>query len=104
MAIIIEEKKNMSMMPIVIAVSLSVCILGAIIYYLFFSPVPGIDDFLTSATLKEQIEELTVVSNIEFDVTSIETSEMYGMLLQNAYLGSPAIGGKSGRPRPFDPF
>lgn len=104
MAIIIEEKKDTSMIPVVIAVSLSVCILGAIVYYLFFSPVPGIDDFLTSPALKEQLVELNAVSNIEFDVTSIETSQTYQMLLQNVYISSPAVGGKSGRPRPFDPF
>lgn len=104
MAIIIEEKKDTTTLPLVIGVSVSVLVLGAIVYYLFFSPVPKIDDFLTSSTLKEQVEEINEVSNIQFDVSTIERYPAYQMLSERVYVGSPDIEGNVGRTHPFEPF
>jgi hypothetical protein len=104
MAIIIEEQKNDHMLPVIISVSLAVLTLGGIVYYLFFSPVPGIEDFISSPALKDRINEINAISNIQFDVSQIESSEVYRMLLEGERIAGPEIEGMMGRINPYEPF
>lgn len=92
------------MVPIVIAITLSVAVIGLITYYLFFSPVPKIDDFLTSPELKEKLADINDISSIQFDVTRIESAATYKELSSGSYIGEPETEGKSGRSDPFRPF
>jgi len=92
------------MVPIVVAITVSFAVVGFITYYLFFSPVPKIDDFLTSPELKEKLDDINDISTIDFDVPQIESSATYQELSSGSYIGEPETEGKSGRPDPFKPF
>lgn len=102
MAVIIAEKKGMNLV-IGAAVAAGVVVIGVIMYYLFFKPVPGIENFIDSADLKNQLNTISEISALTFDVKEIEASPIYLMLLNSESAGSPATD-RSGRKSPFEPF
>jgi hypothetical protein len=54
--------------------------------------------------LKDRINEINAISNIQFDVSQIESSEVYQMLLEGDLIGGPEIEGMMGRINPYEPF
>lgn len=97
MAIIVEEeKKRISWFGITVVIVILI-FLGVTTYYLFFKPVPGIEQII----VVPELESISKVSKITLDVTSVMNSLVYKSLFQR--IQDPNLG-VSGRPNPFLPF
>ena len=97
MAIIIEEEKSKSPWFTVIIVALILFFLIWATYYLFFKPVPGIEE----VTVAPELESISKVSKISLDVAAVTDSPIYKSLVKQ--VNSPNLG-VFGRPNPFVPF
>jgi len=93
MAILIQEQQAFNWKALVIFM-VSLAVVGGLIYYLFFAPVPGIE-FIAPASIKSTTE----LSNVELDL-GVSTE-----LIKNfrRYTGQPSVG-QIGRENPFVKF
>lgn len=97
MAIIVEEeKKNNPWLTVVIFVII-ILFLGVSTYYLFFKPVPGIEQVIISP----ELQSISKVSKITLDIASITDSPVYKSLSKQ--INDPDLG-IFGRANPFAPF
>lgn len=92
MAIVFETGRRMNWRGIIIAAVILIAI-AAVLYYLFFAPVPGIE--VIAPTAVKTAAELSVV---EFDPASVVNSNEFRSLRR--YAGSPSVG-QIGRTNPF---
>ena len=97
MAIIVEEEKKSSPWLIVIITVFLIVFLGFGAYYLFFRPVPGVEEVAVSP----ELQSISRVSRITLDVASVTESPVYKSLLK--HVSDPNLG-VFGRANPFASF
>lgn len=97
MAIIVEEEKKSSPLLIVIISIFLLVFLGMGAYYLFFRPVPGVEQVVISP----ELQSISKVSKITLDIASITDSPVYKSLLK--HVNEPSLG-VFGRANPFASF
>lgn len=71
--------------------------IGAATYFLFFSPVPAIENFRVPPAVKSNSE----LSNLKLDTTAVTNSQQFRSLRR--YVGQPSVG-EIGRENPFVKF
>ena len=97
MAIIVEqEKKNTPWFGVMVAILLF-GFLGFGTYYLFFKPVPGIEQF----TVSPDMESVSKISKINLDMATVIDSPIYKALVPKI---DPPVLKNLGRSNPFASF
>lgn len=97
MAIIVEEEKKNNPWFLALITFIIVLFLGLGTYYLFFKPVPGIEQVIVSP----ELQSVSKISKITLDVASVTNSDVYKSLIK--HVNDPDLG-VFGRPNPFAPF
>lgn len=95
MAIVIEEQNKKGGLFNILVMILIAGILGAAVYYLFFTEVPLIDKFAPLS-----IKSLREISSIKITPDKIANDPNISILKQ---YGSPVSGATAGRSNPFAP-
>ncbi|OGY57113.1 MAG: hypothetical protein A3E61_02345 [Candidatus Colwellbacteria bacterium RIFCSPHIGHO2_12_FULL_43_12] len=97
MAIIVEEEKKNTPWFSLLVIVLVLGFLGFGTYYLFFKPVPGIEQF----TVSPDMESVSKVSKVNLDMATVTDSVAYKMLMSK--ISQPELK-NFGRSNPFASF